>query len=263
MVPIRTFVQNGYNQDVVSFNNVAVRFGDSTALELNHFELKAGELVAVMGPNGAGKTTLLQLVAQLLQPTQGEMVDPPALVAYVRQHPEHHSWMPMTAREVVNAGRYHHTGLLRRFRSSDHDLVAAATARLDVQTMLDRPFRELSGGQRQRVLIASALATDAPCLLLDEPISGLDIPSQEIITSVAQEERSRGRLVIMTTHHFEEAQVCDRVILLSGEVIADGTPQAVLRAGPLADTFGHRLLQLDEDSNVGSVLVDDHGHVHG
>jgi ABC-type Mn2+/Zn2+ transport system ATPase subunit len=234
-------------------DGVRVRFGHHLALDIDRLTLDAGTSVAVMGPNGSGKTTLLRVLAGLLEPTSGRLVtqDRP-VVAYVAQHQHQHPWMPLTVTEVLRMGRYRHRGLFRPLRRADRRTIQLVAERLEVTDLLGRPFGQLSGGQRQRVLMAGALANEADCLLLDEPITGLDLPSQRLILDVIEGERDDGRLVVLTTHHLEEAERCDRVLLLNTRVVADGPPEQALTEEHLADAFGARLMGGEH-----------HGHHHG
>lgn len=245
-------------------DNVVVRFGHTTALEVERLTLRAGEIVGLIGPNGSGKTTLLRVLAGLITQTSGSVERQRSHVAYVAQHHHQHPYMPLTVGEVLRMGRYGQRGLLGRLNREDRTRIAEAAERLDVADLTGRLFGELSGGQCQRVQIAAALAADAPSLLLDEPITGLDLPSQQIITEVAEEERDRGRLVVLSTHHLEEARACDRVLVLATKLIADGTPGEVLQAEVLASAFGARVLRVDPDRSrsAGVALIDDHGHGH-
>ncbi|MFW2382096.1 MAG: metal ABC transporter ATP-binding protein [Acidimicrobiales bacterium] len=245
------------------FTDVTVAYDGRLALRLSATRFEAGTLVALIGPNGSGKTTLLRLLAGLEKPTAGTLTRSETErsgVAYVGQRHDQHRWMPLTAGEVLKMGRYGARGLVGRLDSADRASISDAAARLGVEDLLSRPFGTLSGGQQQRVLIAKALVQDASCLLLDEPITGLDFTSQEIILEVVGSERDRGRLVMLSTHHLDEAERCDRVLLLATSVIADGPPGQVLRAGPLSEAFGHRVLE-DPDGN-GAIVIDDHGHNH-
>lgn len=242
---------------------VTVAFDGRTALQMPPTSLSAGTLVGLIGPNGSGKTTLLRLLGGLIKPTSGTVKrhdGDRGGVAYVGQRQDQHSWMPLTAGEVLRMGRYGALGLLGRLTSTDRDIIGDAAARLDVEDLLSRPFGTLSGGQRQRVLIAKAIIQNATCLLLDEPITGLDFTSQEIILQVVGTERDRGRLVVLSTHHLDEAERCDRVLLLATTVIADGPPNVVLQPDPLSEAFGHRVLT-DADGK-SAILIDDHGHDH-
>ena len=96
--------------------------------------------------------------------------------------------------------------------------------------MMRRPFGDLSGGQRQRVLVAQALVARPDLLLLDEPITGLDLASQQRILEVIADETAAGTSVVLSTHHLGEARHTDRVLLLAGCIVADGPPDEVLQS---------------------------------
>ena len=142
-------------------------------------------------------------------------------------------------------GRFGRRGLLGRLRADDRDAIAAAARRLDVEALRKRPFGDLSGGQRQRVLVAQALASEPDLLLLDEPITGLDLPSQQRILDLIDEVTAAGAAVVLSTHHLGEARRTDVVVLLAGCLLAAGPPDEVLQPGLLAEAFGNRLVQAD------------------
>jgi len=241
----------------IELRDVTVRFGSRVALDAGSMRFDAGSSVALVGPNGSGKTTLLRLLAGLLDPSTGAVGRTAGThVAYVAQHQHQHRWMPLTVQEVLRMSRYGHRGLLGPLRRDDKAAIAVAAERLDVTDLDHRRFGDLSGGQRQRVLVASALATRADIVLLDEPITGLDLPSQHRILDVIVEERDAGRLVVLSTHDLDEARQCDRVVLLAGRVVADGPAAAVLTRDYLAEAFGSHLV---DDARTLQV-IDDHGH---
>ena len=155
-------------------------------------------------------------------------------------------------------GRYQSRGLLGRLGADDRAIVAEAAETLEVRHLRKRAFGELSGGQRQRVLVARALAAQPDLLLLDEPVTGLDLPSQLRILEVVAAHAAGGGGVVFSTHHLAEARRVDRVMLMAGCVLADGPPGEVLVPQLLAEAFGGRLLRDDRTS----ILVDDHGHDH-
>jgi ABC-type Mn2+/Zn2+ transport system ATPase subunit len=211
----------------------------------------------LVGPNGSGKSTLLLVIAGLLRPTSGRVERRPGgQVAFVAQHQLQHRWMPISVREVVRMGRYGARGLLGRLGAADRRALARAAERMDVTSMLHRPFGDLSGGQRQRVLVAQALAAEPDLLLLDEPITGLDLGSQQRILEVIAEETAAGTTVVLSTHHLGEARRTDRVLLLAGCVVADGPPERVLQPQLLLEAFGNRMIR----TAGGALVVDDHGH---
>jgi len=246
--------------EVARFDDAAVRYADVVALDRTTTSFESGRSVALVGANGSGKSTLLLLLADLLSPTTGDVVRADGVeAAFVAQQHGHHDWMPLPVDEVLRMGCYRRRGLLGRITRSDRAEVEQVAARLEVGDLMSRSFGELSGGQRQRVLVAQALIGSPGLLLLDEPITGLDLPSQETILRVIDDEVARGAAVVFSTHHLEEAKRADRVMLLAGCVIADGTALDVLRPEYLAMAFGGRLLEV----GGRSLLVDDHGHGHG
>lgn len=244
---------------VASFVDVSLRYGDLVALDRTSTAFDAGASVALVGANGSGKSTVLKLLAGLLTPSTGEVVRTDGLeAAFIAQQHGHHQWMPLPVEEVLRMACYRRRGLLGRITSADRAEIRAVADRLQVGDLSKRSFGELSGGQRQRVLVAQALVGSPGLLLLDEPITGLDLPSQETILRIIDEEVARGAAVVFSTHHLEEAKRADRVMLLAGCVIADGSATDVLVPEHLAVAFGGRLLRLGDHS----LLVDDHGHGH-
>src|SRR5690606_17329706 len=121
----------------------------------------------------------------------------------------------------------------------------------------DRQLQDLSGGQRQRVLIAQGLASDAKLLLLDEPMTGLDLPSMQRVLELVDEERDRGRTVVYSTHDLEEAARADLVLLLAGRLVAAGPPSRALSEEHLVDAYRGRLV------DVAGLAVLDEPHHHG
>jgi len=244
---------------IAELQRVSVRYSDVIALDVTSTTFRRGSSVALVGANGSGKSTVLRLLAGLLEPTTGRIERAPDVqAAFIAQQHEHHDWMPVPVDEVIRMGCYRTRGLLGRITRADRHEVRTVAERLDVADLLRRSFSELSGGQRQRVLVAQALIGSPRLLLLDEPITGLDLPSQETILSIIDAEVATGSTVVFSTHHLEEAKRAQRVMLLAGCVIADGTPDEVLRPEHLATAFGGRLLRIGGEA----LLVDDHGHGH-
>ena len=246
-------------ETIAELTSVSVRYGEVVALDTTSTTFRSGTSVALVGANGSGKSTVLRLLAGLLAPTSGTIERAPDVdAAFIAQQHEHHDWMPLPVDEVIRMGCYRTRGLLGRITRSDRAEIRSVADRLDVTDLLRRSFSELSGGQRQRVLVAQALIGSPRLLLLDEPITGLDLPSQETILSIIDAEVIAGATVVFSTHHLEEAKRAQRVMLLAGCVIADGTADEVLRPEHLATAFGGRLLRIGGEA----LLVDDHGHGH-
>lgn len=243
---------------IADIADACVHYDSVVALAPVTVELHRGESIALVGSNGSGKTTLLSLLAGLVTPDDGSVVVD-GRVAMVTQQREHHRWMPLSVEEVLRIGRYRRRGLLGRLRADDRRAIDAAAELLEVTALRRRAFGDLSGGQQQRVLVAQAVASEPDLLLLDEPITGLDLPSQLRILEVIDEHARRGGTVVFSTHHLAEARRADRVMLLAGCLLADGRPDEVLVPALLAEAFGGRLIRDDGTS----IVVDDHGHDHG
>lgn len=236
--------------------------GDHIAIDTSTFELPEGAAIAVIGPNGSGKSTLLDAVAGLIRPTVGTIerlgdAREAAGVAYVLQSVDTPEHLPLSVREVVTMGRYRRAGLIGRLGASGRSGIDGAMRRTAVDDLAHRQLAELSGGQRQRVLVAQGLAADAAMLLLDEPMTGLDLPSQQRINQVIVDERDAGRTVIFSTHDLAEAARADVVVLTAGRVVAVGPPTEVLTEDNLRDAYRAQLL------DVGGLAVLDDPHHHG
>lgn len=253
---------------MVEVVDVTVSFGPVVALRSLDLHIAPGSSVALIGPNGSGKTTLLHLLAGMHRPDRGEVRVRDLGdhgVAYVLQAHGTGAWMPLTVLEVLRMGRFGSRGLLGRLRREDHRIVDEVAQRLEVGHLLGRQFGELSGGQRQRVRVAQALAQEPRLLLLDEPVTGLDLASQERILRLIDEEVARGTTVVISTHNLDEARHCEQVVLLAGRVVGVGPPAAVLTPDLLRQAYGGRLLGDHHGHDHGGELLvlDDHGHHHG
>jgi ABC-type Mn2+/Zn2+ transport system ATPase subunit len=249
---------------VVEATSVAVAYGARVVLRDCDLRLPGGAVTALVGPNGSGKSTLLSAIAGLVPVTAGELRvlgNRPgrngltARVGYVLQSTPANESLPVTVREVVTMGRYARRGLLGRLTAADRRAVDAALDRLHIADLADRHLRELSGGQRQRVLVAQGLAQEAELLLLDEPVTGLDLASREAIMSVTSDVREAGGAVVVATHDLGDAERADHVVLLAGTVVAAGPPREVITAANLRVAYRGRYITDESDP----AQFDEHG----
>jgi manganese transport system ATP-binding protein len=246
----------------VAARDLVLGYGSTVALARSSFTLPRGCVTAVIGPNGSGKSTVLNAIAGLLEPRAGTIEVPARRaggahrVAYVLQSTKVNEGLPITVREVVSMGRYAGAGGYRRLDQDDRRAVASAMERTGTAGLAARHLNHLSGGQRQRVFVAQGLAQDHEMLLLDEPLTGIDLPTAQAIDAVIHDERSRGCTVIMTTHDLSEARVADHVLLLAGRAVASGPPDEVLTAEHLSAAYGASLLHVDGEG----IFVDDPAH---
>ena len=242
---------------------VSFRYGSRTAVSPSSFAIPEGHIAAIIGPNGSGKSTTLNGIAGLLEPSSGSITTTPIngrnrRTAYVLLSTRVNESLPITVREVVSMGRYPSTGPYRRFRDDDRLRVDQALERMEITGLADRHITELSGGQRQRVFVAQGLAQDHDMLLLDEPLTGLDITSAQAIDEVIHEEQAHGCTIILTTHDLTAAQVADYVVLMAGVVVASGPPTEVLTEANLRTAYGPSLIHM-EDTRL---FLDDPAHQH-
>ena len=218
---------------------------DAPVLTNASFTIPRGSVTAVIGPNGSGKSTLLHAIAGLLPPLQGSLqvlgrepnqaqVD----VSYVLQGTVVTPGVPITVRQTVKMARYATTGTLGRWRTRDRELVSAAMRELGIEDLSGRHLSELSGGQRQRVFVAQAIAQDHAMLLMDEPLTGLDLNSARTIDEIIHAESDRGCTVIITTHDLDEARAAQHVLLLGAGLVVSGSPQEVLTTQNLTVAYG-------------------------
>jgi ABC-type Mn2+/Zn2+ transport system ATPase subunit len=241
----------------VRAEGLGVSFDGRPALEDVSFTLPAGAFAGVLGPNGAGKTTLLRALLGVLPHSGSAHLNGPA--GYVPQLAAVASSFPVDALGVVLMGRYARLGWRRRPGATDRRLARELLERVDLADRARTPFGALSGGQRQRALVARALAQEGSVLVLDEPLTGIDSPSQETVLRVLAEQCGQGRTVLMSTHDLAQAaRACDHLVVLDRGLVAAGPTQEVFRPDVLRRAYRTELLRLD-----GGVAVLDAGdHTH-
>jgi len=244
----------------IRLTGLTVRYGQILALSGADLEVEVGTIVAIIGPNGSGKSTMLSTISGLISPTQGRVEvhgRPPRhssrRVAHVLQSTIANEAVPLTVVETVRMGCYARSGAFRPLTKQDRAAVDEAIERMRIGDLRRRQIRELSGGQRQRVYVAQGLAQRADVLLLDEPITGLDLLTQETITDVMNSERDQGHTVVFTTHDVGTARLADHTVLVATSVIAEGAPTEVLTPGNLGNAYGGHLHVLDD----GTIVLDE------
>ncbi len=241
--------------------DVVLTYGSKVALGNSSFVIPKGGITTLIGPNGSGKSTLLAAIAGLIEPASGRIEvsrqnGAPQRISFVLQTTKVNEMLPVTVREVVTMGRFSTTGPRRRLGEADRRAVDDALSRMGIGDLADRHLGELSGGQRQRVMVAQGLAQEHEILLLDEPVTGLDLTSALAIDQVIHDETQTGRSIVITTHDLAEAQVADHVVLLSGRVVASGPPREVLTVENLTAAYGPNLLHVEGEQ----WFIDDPAH---
>jgi zinc/manganese transport system ATP-binding protein len=230
----------------IALKDVAVELGDRTVFDKISFEINKGDFVAILGPNGAGKTTLLKLLLGLLKPTNGAVSvlgNVPhrgdANIGYAPQHRVLETDLALRARDVVGFGLDGNKwgiGFGNRERDRRID---EALREVDAYRLGDAPVGHLSGGEQQRLLIAQALITDPKILLLDEPLSNLDINhAQEIITLLTAISKRREVTIMLVSHDINPLlPAVNRVLYLAYGHSAIGTPDDIITSDTLSRLY--------------------------
>jgi iron complex transport system ATP-binding protein len=232
----------------ISVRGAVVYYGSFRALDGVTAEFRQGEVAAVLGPNGSGKTTLLRTILRVLKPKEGAVyVDErdlrelkegelAKLMGYMPQGVEVR--FSMRVWEVVALGRKPHVAWALSPR--DVQIIEEAMKLVGVERLANRYLHELSGGERQRVMLARVLAQEPKVLLLDEPVSSLDLKYQiEVLKLVRSITREKALVTIASLHDINLAlRFADKVVLMKdGSVYAIGRPHEVLTPENIMEVF--------------------------
>jgi len=216
-------------------------------------DIPPGVMAAIVGPNGAGKSTLVKAVLGLVRPTAGHVRlfgAPYAAmrreVGYVPQRSAVDWDFPTTVLDVVQMGRYGHLGWFRRPGRRERDMALEALDRVGVADLARRQISQLSGGQQQRVFLARALVQDARLYVLDEPMAGVDAPTERAIVQLLKELRDAGRTVVVVHHDLQTVRdYFDWLIVLNVRVIAQGPVERVYTAPNLRRAYGGQIALIE------------------
>ncbi|RLI72225.1 metal ABC transporter ATP-binding protein [Archaeoglobales archaeon] len=251
--------------------NVEFSYNGEKVLKDVSFSVKEGEFVAVMGPNGSGKTTLLKLILGLLKPKKGKIevfnLNPwenkekiQNYIGFMPQKEHISSKFPILVKDVVLLGRAARKKYSMLTRE-DEEIAKEALEAVGLEKYWFKKFNELSGGQQQRVLLARALAVEPKILLLDEPFSGVDIPSQDKIVELMDKLAKRGVTVLMVVHNVNPLlHHIHKIVLLNKRLVAFGSPFEVLTAEKMIETYGSSIpIIVCEEGYAHPLFGDTHG----
>jgi iron complex transport system ATP-binding protein len=237
-------------ESMLNVESCSVSFGVNPILQAVSLGVKAGEIYGIIGPNGSGKTTLLRTISAILNPNSGRILvngenihqmpiqQRAKLIASV---PQARILPPnFTAWDVVLLGRTPYLQWTGIPTEQDKALASSAMQATNTLHLSKRLIRELSGGEQQRLLLARAIAQTTPILLLDEPITYLDLKHQiTILKQIHQLVQERKLAVLITLHDLNwAAQFCHRIGILSeGRLVAQGAAKDVLEEKLLSQVY--------------------------
>lgn len=235
-------------QPILQLNQVDVRYGDRPVLENIDLDVYPGEFIGLIGPNGAGKTTLLRVILGMLAPSGGHVVlagqavrHGSRQVGYVPQKIHLEPDTPLRGRDLVGLGLDgHRFGIPVPSRTRRQKIEEALVA-VDAMHFANAPVGRLSGGEQQRLLIAQALLSNPKVMLLDEPLSNLDIKSaHEVVRLVSEVAKKRCIAVMMVAHDMNPLlPAMDKVMYLANGQAVTGAVNDVIRSEVLSLLYGY------------------------
>lgn len=218
------------NNIAVEVENLEKRFGDFTAVNKINFEVRQGEIYGFLGPNGAGKSTTIRMLCGIISPTSGKgRVGGYDIIREQHKIKENIGYMSqkfslyddLTVEENIDfySGIYKIPAKLRKERTEEVIRMA------DIEGFRNRLTRTISGGWKQRLALGCALLHHPKIIFLDEPTSGVDPITRSNFWNIIKGLAAQGVTVFVTTHYMDEAENCDRMVLIyKGNIIAMGTP---------------------------------------
>jgi len=240
-------------QPVITTQRLAVHYGHRSALDEVSIAVREGEVVGLLGPNGAGKSTLLKVIAGMIPASHGTaslrgntIHGPEPCVTYVPQRSGAEWTFPISVLDAVMLGLARQSPRFRAFNETERERALAALRDVQMDGFSSVQIGALSGGQQQRVFLARALLACGDVLLLDEPFTGVDVPTQELFVSLLEVLKRRGTAIVFATHDLEQARhTADSLILLNRHVVATGPSESVFTPANVQATFGGRVVVLE------------------
>jgi iron complex transport system ATP-binding protein len=248
--------------------NLGCRYGTREVIRALSLSIHPGEVVAILGANGAGKTTLLHSLARIRRPAQGTVtidsqeiwkLNPGEVARHLALMPQSERRdSPLSVEEAVRLGRAPHRGWFLPLTSSDEAILEEALEATSLVQLRNRPITELSGGEWRRVVLARALAQQADLLILDEPVSGMDLRFQIEVLQLIRRLASRNRLgAVLTLHDLNLAAIyADRIALLAqGRLAAIGAPADILTQENIKAVFGVSVLVIQHPIHKSPLII--------
>jgi ABC-type Mn2+/Zn2+ transport system ATPase subunit len=238
---------------ILSCTNLTVHYDNRSALRDVSLAIERGKITALLGPNGAGKSTLLKVLAGMIAASHGRadfggepLAGPHRGITYVPQRSDVDWRFPISVLECTLLGLISARSRWAPFSAQDRADAMDALRSVRMDHVAHAQIDALSGGQQQRVFLARALLNKGQALLLDEPFTGVDVPTQTMLVEILAELKQSGVAIVYATHDLSQAaQTADVAVLLNGEVVAEGAPREVFTVDNLTRTFGGALVSIE------------------
>lgn len=216
---------------ILKCENLGFSYDKEPVLENINFEIESGDFLALIGPNGGGKSTLAKLLLGLLKPTRGEISYPSpnlfsqnSLIGYTPQDTSINKDFPIQALDVVFMGFLERRGLGYKITKSNIAEANEILEKLGISHLRGRKISDLSGGQRQRVLIARALCGAPRLLILDEPTSNIDLPTQKEIYALLKNINTKHTIIVIS-HDISTLLECANKVLFVNRTLISSDPE--------------------------------------
>jgi len=235
-----------HHEPLVQFKSASLGYAGRAVLTGVDLSVEREAFVGVLGPNGAGKSTILKTMLGLIPPVKGHLKLTGSSFGlprfgYVPQKEKLDVIYPLTVREVAAMGTYRRFELFARLRGRSHDdLVRRSLKECGALDLSERRYSDLSGGQRQRVLIARALAAEPELLVLDEPLAGIDVPTQKALLKLFKDfKEQKGLTVLMVSHRLQaERDLFTHIAWVQEGKAEFGPAERMLASRHITEIFG-------------------------
>jgi len=250
---------------MLELRRISKRFSGLPVVKDVSFCVRPGEVLGYLGPNGAGKTTTIRMLAGLLDPSRGEILfEGRSIHDDLRAYKRRLGYIPEQSEIYPHLSAYDYLRMVGRLRglaeASLEGRISSFLRVFDLEQDMHWPIASFSKGMRQKVLIAAALLHDPDVLLLDEPLSGLDVTTGLVMRDLIRRLAAENKIIIYSSHVLEVTEkICTKVIILhKGEIVANDSVESLRRLmhlPSLAEIFSQLVLKEDTDA-VAARLVE-------
>lgn len=253
------------DSQIIVAEQVVAGYRDNIVWSNASFTIGQGQFIAVIGPNGAGKTTLFRLLLGIQQPKSGEILvfgEHPkkgnSRIGYVPQQHKIDNDLTVQALELVRLGASGNSWGITLFSDEDRKLALNSLRAVGAEKLAQRSLNGLSGGELQKVFLAEALVSNPDVLLLDEPLTGLDIRAeQELLALVYDIVQTRNVTALIVAHDINPLlPFLDKIVYIANGKVATGTPDEVLTTESLSSLYGSHVEVLhDSKGNIAIIGI--------